>query len=142
MKRFLFLSFFLLAACDGDPDFTAVTNAPPGAVAEVHTNRSNHSYAIRVTEGVSVAVDCKDAKERPCGFDGTTIADESTATFRRAYADLQNVTVYSRGYQQESSVGHTVFVVTGKKPGATTMRVITGYGDVDVNVEVLPTGTK
>jgi len=142
VKRFALVSFLFLAACDGDPSFTALTNAPPGAVAEVHTNRSNHSYAIRVTEGVSVAVDCMDAKDRPCGFDGTTIADDSTATFRRAYADLQNVTVYSRGYQQQSSVGHTVFVVTGKKPGATKMHVITGYGDVDVNVEVVPTGTK
>lgn len=138
MKRFLVAAFLLgLVGCAGDPDFKAITNAPPGATAEIHSNASNDTHAIRVTEGVAIAVECTDAKSRPCSFDGTTIDDDGVASFRRAYADLQNKDVYSRSYQQKSSLNRTVFVVTGKKVGHTTMTVRTGYGDVPVNVEVL-----
>lgn len=136
MKRF-FLAAFLLAGCAGDPDFKAITNAPPGATAELHSNKSNDTHAIRITEGVAVAIACTDAKSRPCSFDGTTIDDEGVASFRRAYADLENKDVYSRDYQQKSSLNRTVFVVTGKKVGETKMTVRTGYGDVPVTVEVL-----
>lgn len=139
MKRLVLLAFafVFLAGCAGDPDFTAVTNAPPGATAELHSNKSNDTHAIRVTEGVAIAVECTDAKRRPCSFDGTTMDDDAIASVRRAYADLQNKEVYSRGYEQKSSLNRTVFVVTGKKPGNTTMTVRTGYGDVPVNIEVL-----
>lgn len=109
-----------------------------GATAEMHSNRSNDSPAIRITEGVAMAVECNDAKGRPCSLDGTTIDDDATASFRRAYADLHNKDVYSRGYQQKSSLNRTVFVVTGKKLGSTKMTVRTGYGDVPITIEVLP----
>lgn len=131
------LALPLLAGCARDPDFKPITNAPPGATAEFHSNKSNDTYAVRVTEGVAIAVECSDGKRRPCSFDGTTIDDDGIASVRRAYADLQNKEVYSRDYQQKSSLNRTVFVVTGKKVGNTKMTVRTGYGDVDVNVEVL-----
>lgn len=137
MKRLALLAFVFLAGCAGDPDFKAITSAPPGATSEIHSNKSNDTHAIRVTEGVAIAVECTDAKNRPCSFDGTTIEDDSVASFRRAYADLQNKEVYSRGYEQKSSLNRTVFVVAGKKVGITKMVVRTGYGDVDVNIEVL-----
>ena len=137
MKRFFLLAMFALVGCAGDPDFKAITNAPPGATAEIHSNKSNDSHAIRVTEGVAIAVECTDAKNRPCSFDGTTIDDDGIASVRRAYADIQNQEVYSRDGQQKSSLNRTVFVVTGKKVGETKMVVRTGYGDVDVHVEVL-----
>jgi len=127
----------LVAGCDADPTFTPKTNAPPGATAEMHTNRSNDTYAIRITEGLAMAIECEDGKRRPCSFDGTRIDDDSIATFRRAYADLDQKLVYSRGTQQQSHLNRTVFVVAGKKPGTTKLVVRTGYGDVDVNVEVL-----
>jgi hypothetical protein len=123
--------------CAGDPDFKAITTAPPGATAELHSNRSNDTHAIRLTEGVAIAVECADAKGRPCSFDGTTIDDDSVASFRRAYADIQNKTVYSRDNQQKSSLNRTVFVVTGKKVGTTKMTVRTGYGDVAMIIDVL-----
>jgi hypothetical protein len=137
VKRLALVAFLFLAGCAGDPDFKAITTAPPGATSEIHSNRSNDTHAIRVTEGVAVAIECTDAKSRPCSFDGTTIDDDSVASFRRAYSDLQNKEVYSRAGQQKSSLVRTVFVVTGKKVGQTKMVVRTGYGDVPVNVEVL-----
>ena len=137
MKRFFLLAMFFLAGCAGDPDFKAITNAPPGATSEIHSNKSNDTHAIRVTEGVAIAVECTDAKNRPCSFDGTTIDDDGIASFRRAYADIQNKDVYSRDGQQKSSLNRTVFVVTGKKVGETMMTVRTGYGDVPVHIEVL-----
>lgn len=139
MNRLAFLCFGLVVAgCAGDPDFKAITTAPPGATAELHSNRSNDTHAIRLTEGVALAIECNDAKGKPCSFDGTTIDDDATASFRRAYADLDNKTVSSRDGQQRSSLNRTVFVVTGKKVGTTKMTVRTGYGDVPVTVEVLP----
>ena len=137
MKRLFLLALFVLVGCAGDPDFKAITTAPPGATAEIHSNRSNDTHSIRVTEGVTVAVECTDAKRRPCSLDGTTVDDDGIASFRRAYADLQNKEVYSRGYEQKSSLNRTVFVVTGKKVGKTNMTVRTGYGDVPVQIEVI-----
>lgn len=141
MKRLTVLALFpalaLITGCERPPEFNAITNAPPGATAELHSNRSNDTHAVRLTEGVAVAIECIDGKGRPCSFDGTTIDDDSTASFRRAYADIENKDVYSRLHQQKSSLNRTVFVVTGKKPGATKMTVRTGYGDVPVTVEVL-----
>lgn len=128
----------VLTGCERSPEFSAVTNAPPGATAELHTNRSNDTHAILLTEGVALAVECVDGKGRPCSFDGTRIDDDATASFRRAYADIENKDVYSRGYQQKSSLNRTVFVVTAKKPGTTTLTVRTGDGDVPVTIEVLP----
>jgi hypothetical protein len=138
VKRLALLAFLFLAGCAGDPDFKAITTAPPGATSEIHSNKSNDTHSIRVTEGLALAVECTDAKRRPCSFDGTTIDDDGIASFRRGYADLQNKEVYSRGYEQKSSLNRTVFVVTGKKVGKTTMTVRTGYGDVPVQIEVLP----
>lgn len=139
MKRFVFLLLPLaLAACTGDPDFRPITNAPPGAIAELHQNTSNDTRSIRLTEGVAMAVECEDAKHRPCSFDGTTVDDASVASFRRAYADVDQKVVYSRGYQQKSNLDRTVFVVAAKKPGRTSMTVRTGYGDVPITIEVLP----
>ena len=141
MTRHLFLllaaTTSLLTGCDGDPTFTPVTNAPPGATADLHSNRSNNTHAIHITEGVAMAVECEDQKHRPCSFDGTTIEDSSIATFKRAYADLDQKEVYSRGVQQKSNLTRTVFVVAGKKPGTTKMTVRTGYGDVPITIEVL-----
>ena len=128
----------VLVGWQGDPELTPITIARPGATAELHTNRSNDTRSIRITEGVAIAIECADAKRRPCSFDGTVIEDSSIATFRKAYADLNQKEVQSRGYEQTSHLDRTVFVVVGKTPGRTTLTVRTGYGDVPVIVEVLP----
>ncbi len=137
-STFFVLLPLVLAACAGDPDFTPITNAPPGAVAELHQDRATDRRSIRLTEGVAMAVECEDAKGRPCSFDGTTVDDAQIATFRRAYADVDQKVVYARGYQQKSNLDRTVFVVAAKKPGRTSMTVRTGYGDVPITIEVLP----
>lgn len=128
----------LLAGCTKDPDFQPVTTAPPGAVAELHQDKSNHTQSIRLTEGVAIAVECLDGKDRPCSFDGTTIDDASVATFRRAYSDLQQQIVHGQVPGQTSYLDRTVFLVVGKKPGRTTMTIRTGYGDVPMTIEILP----
>ena len=138
LKRFLSILPFLMIACGGDPSFKPITNAPPGAVAELHEDRANDTRSIRLTQGVAMAVECSDKKSRPCSFDGTTMGDESVANVRKAYADLDQKVVYSNAGQQESHLDRSVFVVTAKKVGTTTMNVRTGYGDVDISVEVLP----
>lgn len=131
-------AFAGLVGCGRDPSFEPITNAPPGAVAELHQSDANDARSVRLTEGVAMAIECTDGKRRPCSFEGSTIDDASVATFRRAYADLDQKVVYSQGYQQRSHLDRTVFVVAGKTPGRTTMTVRTGYGDVPLTIEVLP----
>lgn len=127
-----------LVACGRDPEFKPITTAPPGATAEMHQDDSIDARTIRLTEGVAMAIECEDGKSRPCSFDGTTIDDEAIASFRRAFADLDQSVVRGEVAGQRSHLNRTVFVVIGKKPGRATMTVRTGYGDVPVTVEVLP----
>lgn len=121
----------------GDPELKPLTTAPPGAIAELHENRSNDTRSVRLTEGVAIAIECVDAKGRPCSFDGTTIDDASIAMFRKAFADLDQKEV-RRSNGRTSHLDRSVFVVAGRKAGRATMTVRTGYGDIPLQVEVLP----
>jgi hypothetical protein len=145
MKRFsMFAGLAALvmfaAGCNDDPTITSISPAPPGATAEYFESRQNDARTIRLTEGVAIAFECKDYKNKPCGFDGTTIEDGNVAAVRRAWSDYDPEVVYGRGPQvgQRSQQNRTVFVVMGKRPGRTKMILVTGYGEVDVNIEVLP----
>jgi hypothetical protein len=126
-----------VAGCGGDPDFKPITNAPPGAVAELRQDKSKDTASITISEGLAMAVECVDSKQRPCSFDGTVIDDATIATFRRAYADLDQKVVYNAARNEKSHLDRTVFVVTGKKVGRTTLTVRTGRGDVPITVDVL-----
>ena len=65
------------------------------------------------------------------------LGDDSVATVRKAYADLDQKIVTSNSGQQESQLNRTVFVVTAKKVGTTTMNVRTGYAGADHHAEKL-----
>jgi hypothetical protein len=126
-----------LAACDGHPTITPRTTAPPGATAEYFESRATDGRTIRITSGLAFALECLDQKGKPCGFDGSKMQDEEIATVRKAYADLDQQLVYDHNKAQSSYRNRTVFVVIGKKVGTTKLKLVTGYGDKDINIEVV-----
>ena len=127
-----------LAACDGHPTITPRTTAPPGATAEYFESRATDGRTIRITSGLAFALECLDQKGKPCGFDGSKMQDEEIATVRKAWADLDQQLVYDYSRAQSSYRNRTVFVVVGKKVGTTKLKLVTGYGDKEIIVEVVP----
>lgn len=126
-----------LAACDGHPTITPRTTAPPGATAEYFESRASDGRTIRLTSGLAFALECRDQKNKPCGFDGSKIEDTEIATVRKAYADLDQQLVQNYAAQQTSYRNRTVFVIVGKKVGTTKLHLVTGYGDKDITIEVV-----
>jgi hypothetical protein len=126
-----------LVACNDHPTINPKTTAPPGATAEYFESRSTDGRTIRLTAGLAFALECADAKGRPCSFDGTTIKDGEIASVKKAYADLDQKLVSNPGTSQTSYRNRMVFVVVGKKAGTTELTLVTGYGDKKINIEVV-----
>ena len=137
MASTLVFASIALMGCEGDPTFTAKTNPPPGATANYYEDRSTDKRTIQITEGLAFALECTDPKGRPCSWDGSKTGDVSIASARRAYGDLDQKVVQGSTYSQSSQRTRTLFVVTGHKPGTTTLTVETGMTPVDVKIEVL-----
>lgn len=129
------LAAVLFAAGCGDASLSALSIAPPGAVAEYNEDLSNDSRRLRISQGLAFALECTDRKGKPCTFDGTSVADD-TATVHRAYADLDQK-VATNPSTGAKSAKRCVLVVVGRKVGHTTMRLVTGNGDVDVDIDVV-----
>lgn len=136
MKRLALLSLLFLAACK-HPSMHPTTTAPPGAVAEYYENGDTGDGTIRVTEGVAMALECEDKDGHTCSLDGSAMGDESIASYKRAYGDLEQKLVYSQS-GNKSYENRSLFVVVGKKVGKTQLRVVSGNGDVTIAVEVVP----
>lgn len=130
-------SALALGGCIGEPTFTPMTNAPPGTIADYIENHRADTRTIRITSGLAFAIECEDGKSRPCSFDGSTTADPGIATIHRAYGDLDQVHSKSQLGTVDAYRTRTLFVVTGRRVGATTITIRTGNGDVPIRVEVL-----
>lgn len=129
-------SLALVSGC-GQPSFHPTTTAPPGAVAELYENTETHGRSVRLTEGVAMAIECTDKDGKPCALDGSTVDDESIASYRKAYGDMEQKLVYS-GASNKSYQNRALFVVVGKKVGKTRLVVKTGKGDAELEVDVRP----
>ena len=136
MKRFAIFAFLFVAACK-HPSMHPTTNAPPGATAEYFENGDTGDGTIRLTEGVAMALECNDKDGNRCSLDGTSMADESIASYKKAYGDLEQKLVYS-DTGNKSYENRSLFVVVGKKAGKTKLVVVSGNGDVTIDVEVVP----
>jgi hypothetical protein len=128
------IALFGIGAC-GKPSFTPKSNPPPGAVAE-YFESSDGFRTVRITEGTAMAIECTDAKSRPCSFDGSASAAPDIASLRRAYTTQD----HKLSYQGNTTAyrNRTLFVVAGHSVGKTRVTVVTGYGDVDMDIDVVP----
>jgi hypothetical protein len=126
VKRLLPL-LVLLAACN--PKLYARSTAPPGAVDRLHTK----GRWSEVTEGTVLAFTCE-KWAAPCRGAHATSADPAIAEVLPAsLAQLYVDYLGNAGVVQEST-----FVIVGKKPGITHIRVQATQGHVDLKVTVLP----
>ena len=115
------------------------TSAPPGAITEYVEDAPKEIRSIRITEGVAMALECRNGKGAPCLLDGTASADDSIVSWRKAYADLdQSVATGRRSTTQTAYLNRALFVVVGRKVGNTRLTVATGEGPVTVDVTVFP----
>jgi hypothetical protein len=125
VKRLLPL-LVLLAACH--PDLYARSVPPPGAVGRLHTA---HHWS-EVTEGTVLAFTCVKYSS-PCRSAHATSADPAIAEVLPAsLAQLYLDYMGNAGVVQEST-----FVIVGKKPGTTHIRVQASQGHYDLKVTVL-----
>lgn len=134
-RRTLFASALaaLSIAC-GDASLEAISAAPPGTVAEYKQDLANDTRSVRLTRGIALALECKDDKGKPCSLEGTAVADP-VATVHRGWVDGERTTTTRP--TTGTSKSRTVLVVVGREVGHTTMKVVTGRGDVNVDVDVI-----
>lgn len=121
MKRLLLL--LALAACD--PTLYAASVPPPGAIGRLD---SDDRWA-ELTQGAALAFRCGDTpcKRARAVSDDPSIAEVLPAALARL--DLAGLD----GFAPSST-----FVLVGKRPGKTTIRVTSKDGDVNLRVTVLP----
>jgi hypothetical protein len=131
--RFLALVLALaLAACN--PYLTQQSVAPPGRSArldEVNGFWGLQRYRLEVSKGVALALTCYRAG--PCEKLRVTSDNPAIAEVRPASLAQLHAIGYSGTHQQPASA----FVVVGKAPGSTRIRVSANEGDRDLVVTVV-----
>lgn len=112
-----------LAACD--PKLYAASVPPPGSIGRLHTD---NGWA-ELTEGAALAFRCEDAG--PCQRAFATSDNPEIADVRPAALARLEMAVWA-GFSQQST-----FVIIGKNPGVTRIRVRSADGDTTLKVTVL-----
>ncbi len=132
MIRIVIIAALALAACK--PTLAAQSVAPPGRSArlvEVTGFWGVQHYTLELSQGVAIAVTCH--KGGPCAKPSFRSDDPEIAEVRLAsLARLEPVGYH--GNQLTSSA----FVVVGRAPGTTRLRVTSGGKTRDVVVTVVP----
>lgn len=129
--RFLVLAL-ALAACN--PYLTQQSVAPPGRSArldEVHGFWGLKRYRLEVSEGVALALTCY--RGGPCEKLKATSENPAIAEVRPASLAQLHAIGYGGTHQQPASA----FIVVGKAPGTTRVRVSAKEGKRDVIVTVI-----
>lgn len=112
-----------LAGCD--PKLYAASVPPPGAIGRLHTE----DRWAELTEGAALAFRCEDAG--PCQRARATSDDPSIADVRPAALVRLEMAGWA-GFSQSST-----FVIVGKQPGTTRIRVRSADGDTSLKVTVV-----
>ena len=120
-----FLVAATLAASACTPHLYAMSSAPPGTVA---TLDSDHD-TVELTQGAALAFRCGDL---PCKRAMATSEDPAIADVRPAALARLEYAGFA-GYRQTAA-----FVLVGKAPGQTRVRVTSKDGDRTLRVTVLP----
>jgi len=120
-------AFALLALAACNPHLYAASVPPPGALGDLDTKHRTSE----LTEGTVLAVRCEKFG-MPCRHTDVKSDDPSVAQILpAALAQLEDA-----GWAGEAPASE--FVIVGKKPGTTTVRVQATQGHVYLKVTVLP----
>lgn len=128
MIRWLLPLAALLFVAGCDPSITALTNAPPTAVAELDTMADT----VRVSQGIALAVECT-YQGSPCENAEAVSSDESIVRVFPAFVDLLSP---ADTYASISAKPRSAFVLVGGKPGDATVTIKTSSGDGDAELTV------
>lgn len=117
MKRLPFL-FLALAASGCETTLLPMTDAPPAKIAEI-----DEAYGrIEISAGVAMAFECR--------YDGSPCQDATAVMVDPNIAD-----VYPTAFAA-SDPNAQVFLIIGRKPGTTSLRVAGYYGNASYTVTV------
>jgi hypothetical protein len=127
----------MLGGCITHPTFTAQSVPPPGRSARL--DRVNSSfwgtlqyYRLKISEGVALALTCD--RDGPCEHMEIKSEDPSIAEPRKAsLAALVGDNHYGPSQNNTPATG---FVIIGKAPGTTWVRVRDGKGWRSISVTV------
>jgi hypothetical protein len=127
-RAFLPLLAAALLAAGCDPTLTALTIAPPTAVAEV----DNAEKDVRLSQGIALAIECTD-QGSPCEDASATSSDAEIVRVLPGFVDL----LAPGDAYQRSATDEPRAIFVGGKPGDTTVTLTTGDTDVEIDVKVL-----
>lgn len=127
---------FLVWASGCGPTLNAQTLPPPGRIASFAENDGH--YDLDLSQGVAISINC---------YHGGACKDVVVATADEAIADVHGASIganaLSVGIVQSaptmsySTATTSGFVVVGKRPGKTKIKVKTADGSKTINVNVL-----
>lgn len=114
------------------------TTAPPGAITEYVQDTSKELRSIRITEGVAMALECRNSEGAPCLLEGSASSDEAIVGWKKAYADLDQTVAYGRRSTTQVYLNRALFVVVARRAGSARLTLNTGAGPISVDVTVFP----
>jgi hypothetical protein len=127
VRLFALAMLVFVAGCD--PTITALTAAPPTAVAEM----DSFEETVRISQGIAFAVECK-YESNPCEDAEATSSDTAIAQVFPAFVDILSPgDTYQSGIAKRA---RSAFVIVGGKPGDATVTITTSSGDGDVDLAV------
>ncbi|MDI1482031.1 hypothetical protein [Polyangium sp. y55x31] len=119
----------LAAGCE--PTLTALTVAPPTAVAEC----DDAAKDVRLSEGIALAIECT-YQGSPCEDATMSSSDPDVVRVMPGFVDLL---APGDAYQRyPADVPRSVFIFVGGKPGDATVTLTSTDANATVDVKVLP----
>ncbi|MDI1435159.1 MULTISPECIES: hypothetical protein [Polyangium] len=126
---FLLAAAALAAGCE--PSITALTIAPPTAVADV----DNVEKDVRLSQGIALAIECT-YQNSPCEDATATSSDPEIVRVLPGFVDLL---APGDAYQRYATdVPRAVFIFVGGKPGDAVVTLTSSDGNTSIDVNVLP----
>ncbi len=125
------LVFVAAFAAGCDPSLTALTIAPPTAVAEVDDAEKD----VRLSQGIALAIECT-YQGSPCENATASSSDPAIVRVLPGFVDLL---APGDAYQRSASdEPRAVFIFVGNKPGDATVTLTTSDTDAEIDVKILP----
>ena len=123
MKTTLFIAVAALALAGCETKLSALSAAPPGKVAEVDPFYGT----IEISAGVALAFECT-YDIQPCQNATAAVVDPDIAEVRPALLEELS---------PDAVTPPTTFLIIGKVPGDTTLRIEGDASDADFSVTVI-----
>lgn len=130
-RVFLLLLVAAVFAAGCEPSLTALTVAPPTAVAELDSVEND----VRLSQGIALAIECT-YQGSPCEDATASSSDPDIVRVMPGFVDLLAPGDAYQRYPADEP--RAVFIFVGGKPGDATVTLTSTDANVTVDVKVLP----